>query len=341
MKKKNFLTLIILICMILSACGTSKENIETKFNKNPISKDGFLLDTFINIKVYDTSDNSVLEDAFKLIDELDKNLSSHNTDSDIYKLNNSDNKINVKLNTDALNCIKKAIHYSELSNGLFDPTIGSVSLLWDFSSNTKKNQLPNDNIIKENIDYVDYKNISINNNLISIQKNSKIDLGAIAKGYIADRVKEFLSSKGVKSAIINLGGNVLTIGKKGEFPFKIGIQNPEKNRNEIIGTIKVDDKSVVTSGTYERFIEVNGKKYHHILNPKTGYPEENDILQTTVVSNYSVDGDALSTTIFLLGKEKGIELINNMPETEACFVLKNGEIIKSNGFDKLTEFEKE
>lgn len=341
MKKKNFLILIILICILTSSCGTNTKSTESISNQKSISKDGFLLDTFINIKIYDSSDYSVLEDSFKLIDELDKNLSSHNADSDIYKLNNSDNKTNVKLNTDALNCIRKALYYSEISDGLFDPTIGSVSLLWNFSSDKKSNQLPDDSIITENINYVDYKNISINDNLISIQKNSKIDLGAIAKGYIADKVKDFLISKGIKSAIINLGGNVLTIGKKGELPFKIGIQNPEKNRNEIIGTIKVDDKSVVTSGTYERFIEVNGKKYHHILNPKTGYPEENDILQTTVISDYSVDGDALSTTIFLLGKEKGIELINSIPETEACFVLKSGEIIKSNGFDKLTEFEKE
>lgn len=334
--KKKLLLLITTFCLANSLVGCSKnekvEEIKSEVNDEPLSKQTFLLDTIITIKLYDKKGEKILDGAFDLIEKLETNLSSHKDDGALKKLNEA-NGLPTKLNSDAITCIQKAIQYSELSNGVFDVSVGAVSLLWDFSSGA--NKLPDDKKIKDNLKYINYKDIKIEGDTVTLKPNMKIDLGAIAKGYIADKIKDYLVKNEVKSAIINLGGNVLTIGKKYNSPFKIGVQNPLANRNEILGVVDIENKSVVTSGTYERFIEVNGKKYHHILNPKTGYPNESDILQTTILSDKSIDGDALSTTFFLLGKDKGLELANSIDGVEACFYLKDGNIVYSKGFKKL------
>jgi thiamine biosynthesis lipoprotein len=161
-----------------------------------------------------------------------------------------------------------------------------------------------------------------------------IDLGAIAKGYIADRVKEYLIKNGVKSALINLGGNLLCIGSKPDnIPFQIGIQKPYADRNETIATMEISDLSVVSSGVYERFFELDGKFYHHILNPKTGYPYDNGLISVTIISEKSVDGDGLSTSCFALGLDKGLQLIDRLPNTYAVFITKDYKLHYSSDFE--------
>ena len=163
-----------------------------------------------------------------------------------------------------------------------------------------------------------------------------IDAGAIAKGYIADRIKDYLLAHGVESAIINLGGNVLCIGEKPDgTPFKIGLQKPFEGRNEIISNLSINDMSVVSSGVYERHFVVDGENYHHLLNPATGYPYDNGLIAVTIVSPRSVDGDALSTTCFSLGLEKGLELINSMDGIYGYFITDDYEIHYSDGAQKL------
>ncbi len=163
-----------------------------------------------------------------------------------------------------------------------------------------------------------------------------IDLGAVAKGFIADKVLELFEANGVKSAIINLGGNVLLFGSKpGGIPFKIGIQNPFDVRGSYLGIIKASDISIVTSGIYERYFEADGKKYHHILNPKTGYPVENDIMGISVITGKSIDGDCLSTSLFMLGSVKAIDLVENLENTEAVIITKEKKIILSSGAEKM------
>ncbi len=163
-----------------------------------------------------------------------------------------------------------------------------------------------------------------------------IDLGAVAKGFIADKVLELFEANGVKSAIINLGGNVLLLGSKpGGIPFKIGIQNPFDVRGSYLGIIKASDISIVTSGIYERYFEADGKKYHHILNPKTGYPVENDIMGISVITGKSIDGDCLSTSLFMLGSVKAIDLVENLENTEAVIITKEKKIILSSGAEKM------
>ena len=158
----------------------------------------------------------------------------------------------------------------------------------------------------------------------------RIDLGGIAKGYIADRLKEYLEKEGIEHATINLGGNVLTIGTKPDgSDYKIGIQKPFAADGEVLEVLSVHDRSVVSSGDYERYFEKDGVIYHHILDPQSGWPVQNDLDQVTILSDSSADGDALSTTCYVLGLEKGMKLIQEMDDVEAIFVTKEGEIYRS------------
>lgn len=183
---------------------------------------------------------------------------------------------------------------------------------------------------------VNYEDVTIEGNKLTFAKEGMgLDLGAIAKGYIADKMKEFLVSKGVKSATINLGGNVLCIGKKTDnTPFRIGIQKPFADRSETIAILDIEDKSVVSSGIYERYFEKDGTFYHHILNPDTGYPYDNHLVSVTIISDQSMDGDGLSTSCFALGLEKGMELINSLPDVHAVFITDDYQLHYSDHFQE-------
>ena len=180
-----------------------------------------------------------------------------------------------------------------------------------------------------------YEKLEVEGNKILFSDDgTTIDLGAIAKGFIADRMKEYLLDQGVKSAIINLGGNVLCVGANGKNPFRIGIQRPYASHNETVGVVEVEDMSVVSSGVYERHFEKDGINYHHILNPETGYPYENGLTAVTILSRQSVDGDGLSTTCFSLGLEKGMELIDSLDNAWAVFITDDGELHYSEGMEQ-------
>ncbi|MOA23394.1 Thiamine biosynthesis lipoprotein ApbE precursor [compost metagenome] len=165
-----------------------------------------------------------------------------------------------------------------------------------------------------------------------------IDLGSIGKGYAADKIYDYLADQGFNSAIIDLGGNVYAMGQKpGNQPWNIGIQDPDQERGNSIGKIKVEDKTIVTSGIYERFFIEDGKMYQHILDPRTGYPVDNGISSVTIVTDSSTNADALSTTLFVLGIEDGLKFIENTADTEALFVSKDKKLYASSGFKDMLE----
>lgn len=171
----------------------------------------------------------------------------------------------------------------------------------------------------------------------------KIDLGGIAKGYTADVITDILKENGVEHALVDLGGNIYALGNNPEGrPWKIGVQNPFDSRGKIVGYVPVENKSVVTSGIYERYIEKDGKKYHHILNPFTGYPYDNELAGITIISDKSIDGDALSTSVFSKGLEGGMKFIEKLPNIEAVFVTKDNKVYITSGLKntfKLTNEE--
>lgn len=334
-KKISTMMIVLLIVSILTGCSDS--------GANTVSKSGFYFDTVITITLYDTENETYINDCFELAEKYENMFSNTIDTSDISKINANAGQNAVTVSDETIEIIEKSIYYSKLSDGSLDITIGKLSDLWNFSeiaknidndeNETEASVIPPEDDIIQALDTVDYTGITISGNDVMLQNpNTKLDLGAIAKGYIADQMKEYLNSKNVKSGIINLGGNVLTIGKKNDnSDYTVGIQKPFDEQGSTIAKLKISDKSVVTSGIDQRFYKVDGKIYHHILDTKTGYPVENDLLSVTIISDSSCDGDALSTTCYSLGKEKGMELIENLDNVEAVFITDKYEIIKSSG----------
>lgn len=264
----------------------------------------------------------------------------------------------VEVSEEVIFVLKKALEMSELSKvqfqdkevALFDPTIAPVWKTWDFSTNQYDhfdNILPVSEIekIKEKVSeiidsgLVDYNKIKINeeNKTVYLEKEGmEIDLGAIAKGYAADKIKEYLLNRGYTSSIINIGGNILLVGDLLGRPFNIGIRTPYINWtnlrkdkdgkyiNQTFGSLQVSDLSVVTSGTYERYIrDKSGNEYHHILHPATGLPINNNVVSITVITDESIMADGYSTTLFALGLEKGMEIVERTEGLETIWVVRN------------------
>lgn len=325
MKKFKQIFVFILCAMCVISTVGCAQNIKAT---EKIYKTEILLDTYVTITLYDCTDESILDECFDEIRKYESLLSRTISTSEVSMLNNREAS---EVSSDTLELISKGLYYSELSNGKFDITIAPVSSLWKFNEIEKV--IPDEAVLSEALSHVGYENLRIEGNSVIFDDDSaKIDLGGIAKGYIADRIKEFLLSKGVTSALINLGGNTLCVGSKPDgSAFKVGIQKPFGETNETILILSVDDLSIVSSGVYERYFEIDGKMYHHIINPQTGYCYDNGLLSTTIISEASVDGDALSTVVFAMGLDDGIKLINSIDGVYAIFITDEYEIYYSDG----------
>lgn len=322
---KKLTALLTASALLLTGCSGLKSS--TQSNQD-LSYTDMLFDTIIKIQVLDSADESILDGLKTLCKKYDTMFSTTNENSELYKLNHAGGQP-VTVSDETAKLIQEGIHYSELSDGAFDITIEPVSALWDFKSD--KPTVPTSDTIAEAVSHVDYTKVDINGNTITLEDpKAGIDLGAIAKGYIADQVKKYLKKQGVKHAIINLGGNVDVIGTKLDgSKYNIGIQKPFDESGEAITSVQLKDQTVVTSGIYERYFKKNGKLYHHILDPRTGYPCENNLYSVSIITDSSTKADALSTTCFLLGYKKGMELIKSMDGVEAIFITDDEKIHKS------------
>jgi thiamine biosynthesis lipoprotein len=325
---------------------TTDSSVKTASSDDSVDKTGFYLDTVINIKIYGTDDSTILDDCFSMISDYENMLSRTIEGSDIWKINHSSGQPTA-VSEETASLIELALQYSELSDGAFDITIAPVVSLWDFHEDGD-HSLPDDAVLAEALSHVDYHTVQVDgidtpvtdengNPLYTVtlsDPEAAIDLGGIAKGFIADKAKEFLLSRGITSGLINLGGNVLAIGEKPNADaFKIGIRRPFGSSSmDLITVVPVRDLSVVTSGTYERYFEIDGVLYHHILDPSTGYPAITTLQSVSILSESSAQGDALSTTCFLLGLEKGMELIESLDGIEAMFITDDQVMHKSSGF---------
>lgn len=311
----------------LSGCG--RESV-------PYSESGFYFNTVITITVYRSKDARVLKDCLLLCDDYEKKLSRTLQGSDIYRLNHSGG-VPVTVSEDTAYLLGQACKFAELSGGRIDPTVAPLMDLWDFTGqaadkNAQK-KIPAAADIQALLPHINYKNIRIDGNTVTLtDPQTQVDLGFIAKGFIADRLKERLLEKGVESALINLGGNILAVGSKPDgSPFEIGVRKPFDTQNTALTTLSLSDRSLVSSGVYERYFEKDGKRYHHLLDPFTGYPVENGLLGVTILSSSSMEGDALSTTAFVLGPEEGMALIESLPDTEAVFITEDYKLHYSSG----------
>ncbi len=326
------LTVILAVSVLLTGCG----------RPDPVTRESYYFDTVCKITVYDMEDMSAdnaaaaIEDGMALCRKYEGLLSRTKKGSDIYKVNHAGGEW-VRVDGDTAELLEKGIYYGELSDGKFDITIGKAEDLYDFHSDTHR--VPSAGELKDAAASVDYRNIEIKGRDVRLKdKNSEIDLGGIGKGYIADRVAALLKSEGVTSAIVSLGGNIVTVGDKDGEPFTVGIEKPFSDQSEIIGTVLMKDETIVTSGTYERYFRKNGKFYHHILDPGTGLPADTDILGVTIISGAgnSADCDSLATYCLILGKEKALKLIGGMDGYE-CLIIDTGGNIETTPGMEFTE----
>ena len=321
-----------LLCTLLSSCTVKK------ISDTPIVRTGFFFDTFIQISLYGTDDETILDECMALSSHYEDLLSRTKEGSDIWKINHAEGNP-VTVDADTVLLLETALSYSKKTDGLFDVTIGAVSSLWNFSQEPK-GPVPDRDVIASALTHVGYENIVIDKNTVRLKDpEAMLDCGAIAKGFIADRLKDLLLERGVKSALINLGGNVLAIGEKPSGDaFHVGVQMPFSTQGETAAVVNIKDASTVTSGNYERFFEEDGVLYHHILDATTGYPSQSDLVGITVYAKQSVDADALSTICFILGSEDGLKLIEETDGAEALFItgtpgdISGYKLITSSGF---------
>ena len=325
--------LTVLIIITQTGCG----------EKDPVSKSEFCLDTTCDIKIYDMSSgeaNEILNGAFDEIDKYENLMSKTIEGSDIYKINHAGGRA-VEVSEDTLNVIELGIEMGDISGGMFDITIGKVSSLWNFNGDDPK--VPDQADLNEALATVGYKNIVINGSSVRLKNSqAELDLGGVAKGYIADRICDYLEEQGVEKAVINLGGNVAVLGEKSEgTPWNIAIERPYSDRTEMMGYVSVKDATVVTSGVYERKFEQDGVLYHHVLDPHTGYPVNSGLEAVTICAARGSSGfcDGLSTVCLMLGKEKAQTLIETLQKEhpdmglEAAFIDENDNMTQTDGMN--------
>ncbi|MDO4521829.1 MAG: FAD:protein FMN transferase [Eubacteriales bacterium] len=277
-------------------------------------------DTVVQISFYAGEDGeNIMQHCREICDEIENTFSRTRETSELYRINHRTENT-VQVSDGIAELVEMGLRFYEISGGKLDITIAPLSDVWDFKSEDAT--IPLREEIEEAVEKVDASRVHLDGNTLSFDRDdTMLDLGALAKGYAADRLREYLNTQGVTSGIINLGGNVLTLGTKPDgSAWRIGIQKPFDERGDTITVVEADNESVVTSGIYERYFEQDGVIYHHILDPDTGYPIENDIWGVTILSSSSLLGDALSTTCLTLGVDAARELIDSMEDVEAIFV---------------------
>lgn len=323
---------IFLIIASVTGCFSSENNNPQTFD--PISKTEILFDTVVTISIHDSQDESLLNDVFEMYGEYEQVFSRTSETSEIFALNNANGEP-FEVSDDVLELLLLSKEYYELSDGLFDVTIASISELWNFSESNPF--IPSDEKINSLLPSVGFDNVLIDGNFVTLLNNAKIDLGGIAKGYVGDKASEFLKENGVEKGLINIGGNVIALGSKTEENgWQVGIKKPFGGENSLMLAAELSDKTVVTSGGYERGFYYNNELYHHILDPNTGYPAPSDLLSISIITDQSVIADILSTTCYILGFEKGMELINSLDNIEAIFIDENYGVHLSNNLENFS-----
>lgn len=313
---------MIFMFFLISGCSAEKERIH--------KKSAIAMDTVVTLSVVSESSGKAgkaMEAAFKELKKLEFYFDPNLADSDVSKINSGAGLAPVKVSPETIDVISKAVYVSEKTDGAFDITIGAVSRLWDFHKKTK----PDEKTAKKAVQFVNYKNIIINKKKQTVflrKKGMAIDVGGIAKGYAADKAVEALKQEGVKSGLVAIAGDIKAFGLKPDLKlWKVGIQNPrQKGRDdEIIAAADLADSAISTSGDYQRYFIEEGRRYHHVLDPGTGYPADYCI-SVSIFAQEGAMADAFSTGVFAMGNEKGIKLLDSLG-FDAVIVDKKGKMI--------------
>lgn len=327
-QKKSYVIFFLLIFFIplLSSCNSE----ETEKEK----RTGFMMDTTVNVRAIGKNAEKAVDEAFQRLEKIENLMSVTIEDSDIYRINENPGKP-VTVDPRTIEVLKRTIKYSELTEGNLDPSIGPLINLWNIDGNNPT--VPTDEDINGAKQFVDYRQIIINeekNTVTLPQEGMSLDLGAVVKGYAADELQEIFADYSIKSGFIDLGGNIIVIGNKpDDSRWRVGIQDPRIGETGVVGLMELSEKTVVTSGNYERYFKEDGTIYHHLLSPFTGKPTRNNLKSVSIVTENSFAADCLSTGIYLMGLDKGLKLINSMEDIEAIFITDKLEVILTPGLE--------
>ena len=311
------------ICLmpLLTACGKSADTMK--------SADIFAMDTYMNLKAYGRDADVAVRGAEARIYELEQTFSVTNESSDIWKINHADG-LPVTVSADAVSVLQTAQRMNHESSGALCISLYPVLRTWGFT--TGNYRIPANNEIADLLQSADDTKISVKDHTVQCPADMEIDLGAVAKGYTGDAVMEIMREHRVSSAIINLGGNVQTLGSKPDgSKWTVGITDPF-SPDSLIGTVSVTDKAVITSGNYERFFTGDdGQKYWHILDPETGCPADNGLVSVTVIGDCGAECDALSTALFVEGTENAVQHWRRSGDFEMILVTSDGDLLMTEG----------
>lgn len=321
-KKLNKKSLIaVILCAVIVFGIVSYDFIS---GRSSCEKTSVAMGTVVTVKLFGFGAKNDLDKIETEINGLENSvLSWRKEGSDVYRINKGSGT-QVSVSPDTVKIIGQCIDISDDCGGVFDITIGNVTKLWDFGGNNQR--LPSDDEIKTALGSVGYKNVSISGNAVQIKKGQSLDLGAVGKGFVCDKIKELLDKGRTKSAVVSVGGSLLIYGNR---PFSVGIVNPD-NDKQSMGTLKLKDTCVSTSGNYEKYFEQDGKRYHHILNATTGYPATSEFKSVTVVCESGLISDALSTVCYIAGYRKSIEILKKF-DAEAVFIFNNNAVRVTDG----------
>lgn len=339
MPKNTKAVLLLGVCLLIllsAGCSAPAKNAAMK------EKEEYIFGTLVSLKLYEPVEDAVFQAVFDELRDIDNRMTVKGIASELIAVNQAAGVKPVAVSEDTYHVIEVAKQYAEASDGAFDITVYPVVALWGIG--TEQARVPGAGEIAAALEKVGYQDLVLDPAARTVflkRPGMGLDLGGIAKGFAADRTAEKLKSLGVSRGIINLGGNIIALGAKMDgSPWKIGIQNPLSDRGEYIGIVDVTNRTVVTSGVYERYFEKDGKRYHHILNTQSGYPADSGLSGISILADSSIDADALSTTCFVLGVDKGLEFIKNKPGVDALFITPDRKIRMTEGFKnvfKLTD----
>ncbi|MGM9554208.1 MAG: FAD:protein FMN transferase [Faecousia sp.] len=312
---KKILSVLLMLCLFLTAC--SKDG--------PAETEIFAMDTYMRIRIW--GDNDLLNDAVDEIRRLEGLLSVTDEDSEVNALNQTGN---AELSADTAVILEAAITLSERTDGAFDPTVYPLVSAWGFT--TGEAHVLTQEELDMLLPLVGTEHLRLEGTAATLSDGAQVDLGGIAKGYTAQKCLELLSEKGVQTAMLSLGGNVQTLGTKPDgSAWVIGIANPESPSEAIATLTFTDSMAIVTSGGYQRYFDLDGTRYHHILNPETGIPAETGLSSVTILTQDGATADALSTALFVMGIERGIEFWRESNDFEAVFITQSGTIYATEG----------
>ena len=302
------------------------------------SRTVFALGTVCSIQVFteksQTEVESILQTCTRRLEELERHLSANAEFSTLIDINKAAGVSAVNVPADIYPLFERAMFFAEKTDGAFNPAIGGVVKLWNIGfENARK---PEDQDIQEALSLTDYKDVQLPGTAVFLKKEGmKLDLGAIAKGFAADEITRIVKQAGIMHAVIDIGGTIAAVGVRPDGQrWNIGIRDPRIRQGQPIISAPIENRSISTSGSYERYFEQDGVRYHHIIDPATGYPVRNNLIAVSVFSNSATDADALSTACFVLGYEKAVKLLAELPDTEALFIFEDNSVRATGDLEK-------